>query len=78
MEKSQLLEFSKKIVVAHLESKTIHVLSKKTGISRSYLHHLGKGKIINPGIRQVECILKAAELADFSVFFESLGGVLDA
>lgn len=56
---TQLLEAARKIVNEHAQSKTIHELSKKSGLSRSYLQHFSTGKIITPGVTQVECILRA-------------------
>jgi len=56
-ETSYLIEFSRQVVCSHMQSKTICLLARKTGISRSYLHHFGQGKIINPGAKQVEKII---------------------
>ncbi len=56
---SQLLDAAKKIVIRHAKSKTIHELSKKSGLSRSYLQHFSSGKIITPGVTQVESILRS-------------------
>ncbi len=56
---TQLLDAAKKIVQHHAKSKTIHDLSKRSGLSRSYLQHFANGKIITPGVTQVESILRA-------------------
>lgn len=56
---TQLLDAAKKIAIHHAKSKTIHDLSKRSGLSRSYLQHFANGKIITPGVTQVESILRA-------------------
>lgn len=60
-EKSQLLDASREITRNHVENRTIPVLSKLTGLSRSYLQHFASGKIKNPGVKQVETILKVSD-----------------
>lgn len=57
---SQLLDASRKITRNHVENRTIPVLAKLTGLSRSYLQHFASGKIKNPGVKQVETILKVS------------------
>jgi len=59
--KSQLLDAAREIVQQHSQLKTIHDLSKRSGLSRSYLQHFANGKIITPGVTQVESILRAEQ-----------------
>lgn len=56
---TQLLDTARQIVLEYANSKKIHELSKKSGLSRSYLQHFSSGKIITPGVTQVESILRA-------------------